>query len=279
MPTVAVMRLAHDVHGSPDRPTVVFLHGLSSSRETYAGIVDEIADDGWHVVNADLRGHGETGRADDYAVTAYAADVAELIGAVGGEPVVLVGHSLGGLTAHAAAIRHPDLVRAALLEDPPLFEGDDEIRNASPAAAFFPRFVAQVRAWQSEGASVDDIAASIATQRSPRGGTEGDRLSPEQLAARARALLAFDPAAMEWAIEGRVWIGYDPTASVACPLTVLAADPAVGAVFLPDHGAQLAAAVPHATFQTITGQAHDIHGDPDGRTAYLAALRSFLSDL
>ena len=87
---------------------------------------------------------------------------------------------------------------------------------------------------------------------------------------------------MDAAIDGSTWDGYDPLAPISCPVTVLRADPAVGAVFRPENEAARSA-VPAAEVVLAPGQAHGIHGgihgDPDGRAVYLDALDRFLAKL
>jgi pimeloyl-ACP methyl ester carboxylesterase len=272
------VRLAFDTHGPSDGRTIVLLHGLSDNRRTWDGCVEDLARS-HRLLVADLRGHGESPHGGSYRAGDYATDVAELIEAEVGGPAIVVGHSLGGLTASALAAARPDLVAAIFLGDPPLFEGDAEARAASPAAAFFPAFVAAVRAWQAAGADEAEVVAATGGQPSPHGGTVVERVGPEAVAARARGLLRFDPRAMDAAIDGSTWDGYDPTAAMACPVTVLRADPAVGAVFLPENEAPYRAAVPHAEVILAAGQDHGIHGDPVGRGLFLDALEQFLADL
>jgi pimeloyl-ACP methyl ester carboxylesterase len=273
------MRLDFDASGPDTGPAVVLLHGLSDSRESYGPVVDHLRGQGARVLNADLRGHGRSPRSNRYRAVDYAADVAELIAAEEAGPAVVVGHSLGGLTGSALAALAPDAVAALFLEDPPLYEGDDEIRAASPAASFFPALVAQVRAWQAEGASEADVADALGQAPSAYGVTMLERMGADRVAARARSVLAFDPATMDAAIAGDVWVGYDPSAPMPCPVTILRADPAVGAVFLPDQAEWYERAVPHARIEVVPGLAHSIHADPVGLTPYLAALDEFLAAL
>lgn len=272
------MRLAFDRHGSGPGGPLVLLHGLSDNRRTYDALVGSLAEERT-VLNADLRGHGESPHGDRYRAVDYAADVAELIEGELGRPAIIVGHSLGGLTASALAMSRPDLVTALFLEDPPLFEGDDAIRAASPAASFFPAFVAAIRAWQADGADRATVADALGAGPSPHGGTSAGRLGRERIERRAGGLLRFDPRAMDAAISGETWEGYDPMTTVRCPATVLRADPAVGAVFLPEHGTRLLEAVPHAEVLMIAGQAHGIHDDPEGSGPYREALERFLARL
>lgn len=230
-------------------------------------------------MNADLRGHGDSPRADSYRAVDYAADVAALIRSEIGRPAAVVGHSLGGLTASALAATEPNLVAGILVEDPPLFEGDAELRAASPAAKFFPELVAAIRHWQDTSATVDQVAGAIGAQPSVHGVTTLERLGPEAVTDRAAGLLQLDVATIQAAIDGATWDGYDPTAGTACPVTVLRADPSIGAVFRPVDVEPYRRAVPHAEIRMIDGQGHGIHGDPEGIHPYLEALDRFLASI
>ncbi|GLZ02595.1 alpha/beta hydrolase [Actinomadura sp. NBRC 104412] len=81
--------------GGPDS-RLVFLHGSGACATVWDGVLARLpATIGWTVL--DLPGHGRSGRLPSYATGVVAAAVAARIGP--GEPVVLVGHSLGGLVA------------------------------------------------------------------------------------------------------------------------------------------------------------------------------------
>lgn len=271
------MKLVYDVAGSSDNPSVLLLHGLSGNRRTYDRVVPALADD-YHVFSADLRGHGETAHADSYGFVDYTADVAEFVRDVIGGPVVAVGHSLGGVISSELALHYPDLVRGIFLEDPPLFEGDAEVRATSPAAAHFTAFVKLIRGWQDSGASEETVAAALGAQPMPDGGTRADRSNPAHLLGGARGLLRLDPTTIDSVINGETWVGLDPTIPVACPVTVLRADPTVGAVFTAENETSYLAAVPHAEVFMAPGQAHGIHEDAAGLELYLGYLKPFLAE-
>jgi pimeloyl-ACP methyl ester carboxylesterase len=110
---------------TPAAPTIVLLHGLGDSGECWPDAVRRWSPDR-RVVGLDLLGHGESSRfsaaqlaAPDPMEEMYAAAEATLARvATTGGPVVLVAHSMGGGIATALAARRPDLVRAAVLEEP-----------------------------------------------------------------------------------------------------------------------------------------------------------------
>jgi pimeloyl-ACP methyl ester carboxylesterase len=109
---------------SPDAPTLVLLHGLTDSGLCWPGPVARWAAS-YRILAIDALGHGASRRltSDELAGHAGDAGYAPTIATIehelaGGPAPVLVGHSMGGLMATAIVARRPDLVRAAVLEDP-----------------------------------------------------------------------------------------------------------------------------------------------------------------
>ena len=76
--------------------TLLLLHGLGATSGVWADLLDELEWPG-RVINADLPGHGAAPRHKDYTVGAMAAAVGGQC--ENGEPVIAVGHSLGGAVA------------------------------------------------------------------------------------------------------------------------------------------------------------------------------------
>ena len=154
---------------------------------------------------------------------------------------------------------------ALFLEDPPLYEGDDARRAASPTAKFFPTFVAAVRERQARAAEPDDYRPLLVDT------------SPELVEVRCRALVLWDPTTMDAAIEGIVWRGFDPDAPLGCPITVVRADPKVGAVFTPDDAERFAKGNPQARIHEVEGATHTVHASPT-LAPFLTHLTTFLSE-
>ncbi|WP_087130786.1 alpha/beta fold hydrolase [Microbacterium esteraromaticum] len=97
-------------------PEVTLLHGAGLNAHTWDSVVLLL---GRPALVIDLAGHGDSSWRDDldYSPAALAADVAHAITAQTAQPQVLVGHSLGGLTAAVVAAQHPALIRELLLVD------------------------------------------------------------------------------------------------------------------------------------------------------------------
>jgi pimeloyl-ACP methyl ester carboxylesterase len=114
--------IAYDVTGQG--PLVVLSHGIGDRRQAFRFLVPKLAQAGYRVVNADIRGHGEssmgwksvTGK-DAITRTDVAGDLVALIRHLGG-PAAIVGHSISGGAATIAAATAPDLVSAIVEINP-----------------------------------------------------------------------------------------------------------------------------------------------------------------
>ncbi len=98
--------------GSP----LLALHGHFSCARTFAGLADALRDS-WRIIALDQRGHGWSDIPDDYSREAYINDLVAVIEHLKLDPVVVLGHSLGGLNAYQLAARRPNIVRAMIVED------------------------------------------------------------------------------------------------------------------------------------------------------------------
>ena len=103
--------------GPADAPlTVVFSHGyaLQSACWHYQWLGLSEADGPGRLVFWDQRSHGRSGRStkEHSTIEWCGADLARVIAEVAPEgPLVLIGHSMGGMTVMALADRHPELFR------------------------------------------------------------------------------------------------------------------------------------------------------------------------
>lgn len=91
--------------------TVVFCHGLALTMDSWHHQRRDLADLG-RLVFWDQRGHGRSGRGDPESATIdqLGRDLRAVLDATAPRgPVVLVGHSMGGMTVMALADQHPEL--------------------------------------------------------------------------------------------------------------------------------------------------------------------------
>jgi N-formylmaleamate deformylase len=100
------------------RPPVVLLHGLMGSGACWTPLASAL-DGEFDVVMPDARGHGGSSAPDHgYRYDDLASDVVGLIRTLGLSRPVLVGHSMGGMTAAVVARRGAEILRGLILVDP-----------------------------------------------------------------------------------------------------------------------------------------------------------------
>lgn len=95
-------------------PTVVLVHGLGSRSEHWLPMARDLARD-HHVVLVDLPGHGLSGLPSPLTLSSVATMLDRALADLGDEPVILVGHSVGGLVCAEEALRAPERVRSLVL--------------------------------------------------------------------------------------------------------------------------------------------------------------------
>jgi pimeloyl-ACP methyl ester carboxylesterase len=100
-----VTAIAWDEAGSG--PPAVFVHGNTEDRHSWDAAWPFVTEH-FRCIRLDLRGHGESGDADDYSGVTMAEDVAAVVAEAGiDEPPLVVGHSLGAVVATAYASGAP----------------------------------------------------------------------------------------------------------------------------------------------------------------------------
>lgn len=265
--------LGYDDTGASGLPAITFLHGLSMARSSWAPFVPDL-EGRFRVVRLDQRGHGESSHAPGtYVLDTYVADTVAFLEAVVAEPAVLVGHSLGGVIAHAIAQRRADLVRAVLLEDPPLYVVDrmgaaeqQSREQASAVAAFFPVMQGLTREMQGRNAPIEEYEAMVGGVPALNGaGTMAQVLGPDGTRAMAESFSRLDPDIFTAAIDGSAISGSPDHPALACPAVVLRADPALGPAFTADDEARFLKAHPHARVVVVEGASHAIHDEQPNR--------------
>ena len=102
-----------EISGPDDAPlTIVFCHGYTLSQDVWHYQRQDLEQD-TRLVFWDQRGHGRSGRSDPehVSIDQLGSDLGAVLAATvgSGGPVVLVGHSMGGMTIMALAAQQPEL--------------------------------------------------------------------------------------------------------------------------------------------------------------------------
>ena len=104
------------------------IHGIGGGGELIAAELEPLARRA-RLIGYDRRGYGDSEAPDPYLATTVSEqsdDAAALLIGLSASPALLVGVGFGALIALDLSLRRTDLVRAALLVDPPLYSLDVE---------------------------------------------------------------------------------------------------------------------------------------------------------
>lgn len=227
---------------------VVLLHGLTDASTCWPTVLPRYAGDSRAVVALDARGHGGTPLPDEpFTVAALAADAAEALRALDLGPALVVGHSMGGVTAEELALTAPELVAGLVVEDPAWrtaeAEGvdapgaDGSVVGVAGAARDAADGIAGPGGARAAGGVPDWLAPAIAAvqgrtveQIAAQGRIDNPRWSEEEVLGWAEAKARVDPRLAEVPHDwlGRDWV--EALAGVRVPVTLLTAGPGLGVV-------------------------------------------------
>ena len=249
---VADARLAFDIAGRGD--PILFLHGIGSVRDTWAGQLAEFGTT--HLAVAlDARGHGESAApAETISMEAFAADAAAVIEALGAGPAHVCGLSMGGIIALHLWRDRPDLVRSLILCDTwawhPAAAAGQAARLAAVDAAEMPQL------------ALDRMPAVYGPDAAP----ELVQRGVDIFAAKDKAAYRQSSAAL-WTVDLRT-----VAASVRVPALVLVGH--YDTVTPPALSEELQRLIPDARLVVIPAAGHLTN--EENPAAFNAALRDFL---
>ena len=109
-------RLKVRVVGNWGERDVVMLPSLGRGSSDFDALATRVAVQGYRVLLPEPRGiGGSSGPLEGKTLHDFAGDVAAVIAALSGAPVVLIGHAYGNRVARTVAADHPDLVQELML--------------------------------------------------------------------------------------------------------------------------------------------------------------------
>jgi pimeloyl-ACP methyl ester carboxylesterase len=240
--------------------SIVFLHGLGGGHHAWDRQVPYFAARGYAAHAWDQPGYGESESVAPYDLEGIAAALARLLDALNDNPVVLVGHSMGGFIAQEAYARYPEKVKAlALCFTSASFGGSD--------SGFAREFVAARTRPLDEGQTMSDIAARLMPS------LRGSASDPDGSALAQRIMSGIAPDTYRKAVA--MLSTFDRRANlsrIAVPTLVVAGsdDKVAPAAVM----ARMAGQIRGAEYVLLEGCGHLGHMDQPG--AFNAALLAFL---
>jgi N-formylmaleamate deformylase len=221
----------------------------------------------YDIIAVDARGHGfseapETG----YDMPTLAEDLYGVITALELRKPMLLGHSMGAITMLALTGLYPDVPRAILLEDPPSWW----LASSGPEQRDHQRR-AELRAWflglkdQTRDALIHRQRAVIPTWSQ----TELDPWADAKLRVNPKAVRLYDPgvsSSIQWS---------ECLPRITCPVLLITADPAHGAIVTSEAAEALQGYIPHLRVAAIQEAGHSIHREQ--RRAFMEVVRAYLA--
>jgi len=255
----------HYYRSGGNQPPLLLAHGLTDSGLCWKPIARVLAES-YDCVMPDARGHGfSTAPEAGYTNAEHAADYAGLIEALGLDRPAILGHSMGGGTAAELAASYPQLVRGALLEDPPWRPRSHAIGG--------PESVERAQQWRKDVLANNQLTVLDLLQKG-----RGERAAwPDaELDGWSAAKQQVDPKAIDYAyLSSTPW--WELIAKLACPTLLIIADVEKGAIVDQTTADAVAALNSQIQVAHIAGAGHNIRREQAER--YLAVVQEFLSTL
>jgi pimeloyl-ACP methyl ester carboxylesterase len=265
--------------GERSATPLLLMHGITVSGRTWDWFVPTLAQR-FRVLTLDFRGHGKSARAPgDYQPQAFVTDAIAVLEQMAEGPAILIGHSLGGMTGAALMQQRPDLVRAAVLEDPPLGPmGEGSLMHANPLLDVFRLMRATVPEVQKAGVPVEALVETMSTMPSTTGQPMGQLIIAEAIEVMARALLDLDVTVLDPVLDGTSKNSFDPSQPIELPTLIVSADPAMpDALATPAEVDPVVAISPSVEHRAIPGAGHLVHDGLATRDGFVEQVQDFLS--
>lgn len=132
----AAINLLHWGLDTPDRPTLLFVHGMMANAQWWAPIAPFFRHS-HRVLAIDLSGMGDSDHRPHYDRPTHAAEIAAVARELGTNDLTVVAHSFGGVPASEALLEDPALARRLVLIDSPVLQrgaprSDPDARSRRP---------------------------------------------------------------------------------------------------------------------------------------------------
>jgi N-formylmaleamate deformylase len=231
-----------------DKPPLLLVHGLTDDGLCWTPVA-EVLSRTLDIVMVDVRGHGKSEAPEGgYTLRVLAAELADFIQGAGLQKPILLGHSMGAISALVLAALFPDLPRQIILEDPPPFWNYE---NISPEQVEHRNgFIDWVK--QIKRRTRDELLAE--------GRNTNPQWSAQELSFWTDSKHRCSPLITQLALPEDVPSLDFPAlmGSIRCPVQFISANCALGALASDDDIAMLQAWIPQLRISHIANAGHNI---------------------
>ena len=259
--------------GDNNKPSILLLHGVTDSGLCWSRVAHEL-EEGYDVIMTDARGHGRSGgSATEFSLALLADDAAAVIQALHLEKPFVLGHSMGAITAATLAATYPHLVRAIVLEDPPLRDKPQFQTNVDKSLFQTGGEQQNQFGWQW----LFELRALPREERIARGFAVNPTWVEEEIIpwADSKAELNIDILEPALAAVSNAAPWREVISRIECPILLITGDPERGAIVTPEAAQEAAQLWKHGELVHIIGAGHNIRRDRYDET--MAVVRAFLS--
>jgi pimeloyl-ACP methyl ester carboxylesterase len=254
------------------------LHGITNSSRCFEWLLPSLTR--FRVLRLDFRGHGSSGRAPGaYQPQDYVDDAVATLETLTDSPAIVIGHSLGGITAAALAQQRPDLVKAMVLIDPPLVASSDaSIADSEHLDQAFRLMQAALPGAQAAGMAPEALAGMLATVPTSSGEPASAVMIAEAMVGQAAGLLDVDVAVLDPVLNHDLRDAFDPARAIPAPTLLITADPTRSdCLCRPEMVANVEATSPAISVHVVHGAGHMVFDEIAHRAEVRGDIEGFLA--
>ncbi len=247
------------------KPPLVLAHGITDDGLCWTPVAEQL-EAAYDVIMVDARGHGQSDAPEHgYGPVDHANDLAGVIAGLRLRHPIVLGHSMGAVTALALAGLCPEVPRAILLEDPPLSWLAASAQSESNAPTLL-----QMRNWVVglKSKTRQEMIARQHVSAPDWSEAELELWADSKLRVHLNIFNPDPPANID---------GLSLLAHIRCPALLITADPERGALVTEEAAAELQKLVPQLRRAHVPDAGHSIHREQFAR--YIDAVHAFLATL
>jgi pimeloyl-ACP methyl ester carboxylesterase len=214
----------------------------------------------------DYRGHGKSGRVPGhYLAREHYEDLAAFCNHTFSEPLVLLGHSMGGAMAFGYAQEYPQRLRALIVGDASLDQAAHIEKMTTPV---MKRFYASTQKLAKK--PLDELKTLFSERGTPL--------------EEAEDLSQLDPGILDYHAQGRL-VEYfegihDPNLDrIPCPILLIQGNPVKGALLSDGEVSKALAEYPHVSHVRIDHAGHDLGFWRGELEPFIHAVVGFLKEI